>query len=143
VAAYRLVAPDKVRGALALLTDARGARMYLDGKPIGVTPLAAPISGLPVGEHSLRIARDGYADFLRPITIRFQKTTQVIVNMEELPGADAAALRAREDRPEPVQFYGRWWFYALVGAVAIGAGIGVGLWASSPNEVQCGSAGCH
>jgi hypothetical protein len=142
VAAYRLVAPEKVRGALAILTDARGARIFLDGKPIGITPVVGPISGLEVGDHSLRIAHDGYADFLRPITIRFQKTTQVMVNMEELPGAEAAALRLRDDHPEPVHFYGRWWFYALVGAVAIGAGIGIGLWATSPNQVQCGVQGC-
>ena len=142
VAAYRLVAPEKVRGALAILTDARGARIFLDGTPIGVTPVVGPISGLLVGDHSLRIAREGYADFLRPITIRFQKTTQVMVNMEELPGADAAALRLRDDHPEPVRFYGRWWFYALVGAVALGAGIGIGLAATSPNQVQCGVQGC-
>jgi hypothetical protein len=142
VAAYRLVAPEKVRGALAILTDARGARIFLDGTPVGVTPVVGPITGLPVGDHSLRIARDGYADFLRPITIRFQKTTQVMVNMEELPGADAAALRARDDHPEPVHYYGRWWFYALVGAAAIGLGVGIGIWASSPNQVQCGVQGC-
>ena len=142
VAAYRLVAPEKVRGALAILTDARGARIYLDGTPVGVTPVVGPITGLPVGDHSLRIAREGYADFLRPITIRFQKTTQVMVNMEELPGADAAALRARDDHPEPVRYYGRWWFYALVGAAAIGLGVGIGIWATSPNQVNCGVQGC-
>src|SRR5262245_24129456 len=80
VAAYQLVAPDKVRGALAILTDARGAHIFLDGTPIGATPVPGAISNLPVGDHSLRIARDGYADFLRPVTIRFQKTTQVIVH---------------------------------------------------------------
>src|SRR5262249_20438221 len=119
VAAYRLVAPEKVRGSLAILSDARGARIFIDGNPVGVTPVVGAISGLQVGDHSLRIAKEGYADFLRPITIRFQKTTQVIVRMEELPGAEAAALRQHDVPVEPVRFYGRWWFYAIVGAVAV------------------------
>ena len=144
VAAYRLVSPEKVKGALAILTDARGAHILLDGQPIGATPVVGPISGLPVGEHALRITRDGYADFLRPVTIRFQKTTQVVVRMDELPGAEAAALRIGRglDRPEPVRFWGRWWFYALVGVAAAGAGVGLGLWATGSNEVRCGATGC-
>ncbi|HJZ84146.1 MAG TPA: PEGA domain-containing protein [Polyangia bacterium] len=142
VAAYRLVAPEKVKGSLAILTDARGARIFLDGQPIGATPVVGAISNLQVGDHSLRIARDGYADFLRPITIRFQKTTQVIVRMEELPGAEAAALRQHDVPVEPVRFYGRWWFYAIVGAVAVGAGVTAGLLLTSPHQVNCGAAGC-
>jgi hypothetical protein len=142
VAAYGLVAPEKVKGSLAVLADARGARIFLDGRPIGATPVAGAISGLPVGEHSLRIALDGYADFLKPVTIRFQKVTQVMVHMEELPGAEAAALRERADRPEPVHFWGRWWFYAVVGVAAVGLGAAIGYWVTSPNEVACGTAGC-
>jgi len=144
VAAYRLVAPEKLKGSLAILADARGARIFLDGKPIGVTPVAGSISALPVGEHSLRIALDGYADFLKPVTIRFQKVTQVMVRMEELPGAEAAAVRARgTETAEPVRFWGRWWFYAIVGVAAAGAGVGLGLALTSPHEVQCGTAGCR
>src|SRR5262245_16031868 len=143
VAAYRLVAPEKVKGALAVLADARGARIFLDGVPIGATPTPGPIGGLPVGEHSLRIARDGYADFLRTVTIRFQKTTQVVVHLEELPVAAGAPRRGGDDDREPVHFYGRWWFYAIVGAVAVGAGIGIGLAATSPHQVNCtGPQGC-
>jgi hypothetical protein len=140
VAAYRLIAPEQVRGALAILSDARAAHIFLDGTPIGVTPTVGPIGNLPVGDHALRIALDGYADFLRTVTIRFQKTTQVVVHMEALPGARPILA---DPGPEPVHFYGRGWFYAVVGVAAVGAGIALGYWATTPHELDCRSGACR
>src|SRR5678815_647517 len=39
VAAYRLLAPDQLHGAIQVQTDLVGAEVELDGKPLGKTPL--------------------------------------------------------------------------------------------------------
>ncbi|MCK5797480.1 MAG: PEGA domain-containing protein, partial [Deltaproteobacteria bacterium] len=56
VAAYRLVAPERLRGALTVLANIPKAKVWLDGALIGQTPL--PLQhNLTVGEHSLRVAK--------------------------------------------------------------------------------------
>ena len=57
VAAYRLTAPDRLRGTLVVLANVAGADVSLDGQPLGRTPLPAR-HGLSVGEHTLRVSQD-------------------------------------------------------------------------------------
>ncbi|MCP4449745.1 MAG: hypothetical protein GY811_31100, partial [Myxococcales bacterium] len=43
VAAYRLLLPAELVGSISILADREGAEVQLDGKVVGVTPLAKPI----------------------------------------------------------------------------------------------------
>ncbi len=132
VAAYRILAPDKLHGTISLLTEFVGADVLLDGKPAGKTPLAAPLDGVPVGKHVLVLKTAGFPEFRSELEVRFQKTTSVLVKFTDLgPAMDAAAAaRARAASgvgPAVVPWYGRWWFMAAVGAVAVGAGVTIGV----------------
>ena len=52
--------PTTGRAAGALAVDSRptGARVFLDGKPVGTTPLMVP--SVAAGEHAIRLELDGY-----------------------------------------------------------------------------------
>ena len=73
VAAYRLVAPERLRGSLEVLANVAGATVALDGKELGATPLAIQ-HNLLVGEHTLRVTKAGYSDVLQEIKVRLQKS---------------------------------------------------------------------
>lgn len=121
VAAYRLLAPSQLHGAVQIQTDLVAAEVELDGKRVGKTPL--PRLGLldkqQLGKHKLRVRARGYTPFEEEIEIRFQKVSQVVVRMLPADGAAAVPIPRAERRP----FYSRGWFIAgaAVAAVAVGA----------------------
>jgi hypothetical protein len=127
VAVYRLVAPQRLVGAISLLSEVPGATVTIDERAVGVTPLAGPIDNLPVGEHLLRVARSGYAAFVDRVPVRFEKATEVVVRQQavtleaRVEEAERAAGRSLEP---PV--YSRWWFWLGSSAVAIGVGVLLG-----------------
>src|ERR1700755_716340 len=62
VAAYRLLAPGQLHGAIQVQTDLVGAAVELDGAPLGKTPLPGNgvIGKLALGKHRLRVAAASY-----------------------------------------------------------------------------------
>ncbi|MFH2005104.1 MAG: PEGA domain-containing protein [bacterium] len=129
VAAYRLLKPELLVGSLQVVVNIAGATIYLQGKRIGVSPLREAIPHLGVKKHNLRITHPDHVDFIRKIKVRFQKTTIVRVTLKrpkvvkrQVTGYIPPVLR---DKPTP--WYGKWWFWTIVGIVAAGAGTAVGL----------------
>jgi hypothetical protein len=92
VAAYRLVAPEKLVGAIAILSDVPGASINLDGRNIGQTPLPGPLDGLSVGVHHLAVGREGFSGFDEDVPVRFEKTTQVVVHQKAVSEKAASAV---------------------------------------------------
>jgi hypothetical protein len=133
VAAYKLVAPDRMRGSIVVLTDIPKGEVLLDGQPVGRTPIQ-PLEGVPIGEHTLRLRFPGARDLDRKVTVRFEKTSSVVVHLRELAPLPGARLKLGAARP----FYERWWFWTAVGVVAagVGAGVGYGL-RPQPCEAPC------
>jgi hypothetical protein len=123
VAAYGLVAPERLRGAVAVLADQPGANVFLDGELLGKTPLPT-VHGLKVGSHALRVSKAGYADVVQTVSVRFQKTAQVVVQMQAPRKVDAAAQVRKSVRRVP--WYSRWWFWTIVGVAAAGTGVALG-----------------
>lgn len=130
VAAYRLLAPEKLLGSVSVLADIAGAEVRLDGRPIGKTPLPRAIERIPLGKHRLEVVAEGYSPFADDVEVRFQKTTRVLVTLA------AEALRPRLDlarrgkpQPAPRRWYSSTWFMigAGVAAVVVGASIGYAL----------------
>jgi hypothetical protein len=143
VAAYGLVAPERLRGALAVLADQPGGEVFLNGALVGKTPLPT-IHGLAVGNHALRVSKAGYADVIETVRVRFQKTAQVVVQMQ------APIKPAVVTAPRPVvrttPWYTRWWFWTAVGVAAVGAGVALGYGlGASPKGINCDAepARCH
>lgn len=149
VAAYRLLRPEQLRGTLQVLVNIAGATVFLDGKRIGVSPLRTPLSGLEVKEHSLRITHPEFVDFIRKVKVRFQKTSlvRVVLNRPKVdpvrPSHKGPLPPVVKDRPTP--WYATWWFWTIVGVVAVGTGAAVGIAAPrvSYKPVNCDGGGCQ
>ena len=140
VAAYRLLAPEQLHGAIQIQTDIIGAEVRLDDKPLGKTPLPniGVISKLPLGKHTLRVQAPGYDPFDDQVTVHFQKISQVEVRMlasKEVLGT------GKYTRVEKRPFYTKTWFIVGAGIVAIGVGAAIGYSLGSVDTVQCTGPG--
>jgi hypothetical protein len=117
VAAYRLLAPQQIHGALQIQTDLVGAEVTLDGASLGKTPLpnTGVIGKLPLGKHKLRVVAKGYDPFESDVEVNFQKVSPVVVRLlqsGDVVGSGKIVRKAREP------FYTKPLF---IGGVAAGA----------------------
>jgi len=132
-----------------------GAEVTMDGKVVGRLGSLSPVR-VASEEVALQVQAPGYADFKKTLHFTVGEYVRQRVDLRRLPPplarADAAAANPGDppakrrgasplptlvtgpertapqpepERPSPI--YGRWWFWTLVGAVAIGAGTGAFL----------------
>ena len=141
VAAFRLVAPERLVGNIAVLSDVPDATVTLDGVDVGKTPLKAPLSGLPTGVHKLMVTREGFTSWSEDVPVRFEKTTQVVVHQSAMSAAAQKAERRRRAAAE-TPIYARWWFWAAMAGSAIATGIGVGFGVPKQHAIDCAKGGC-
>ncbi len=73
-------------GHLALTSNPPGARISIDGKPSGTTPLEID---LPAGDHHLALDRDGKPSEARLVTIRIGETASIDMSLAAPIGSDA------------------------------------------------------
>ncbi len=118
VAAYKLLAPDQLHGAVQIQSDIVGANVAIDGKDIGKTPLPGQgvINKLPLGKHKLRVESKGYDVFEQDLEVHFQKVSPVLVKL--LP-SDQVTGTGKIVRIERNPIYTRPWFIVAVGVSAI------------------------
>ena len=122
VAAYRLLAPQQLYGALQIQTDLVGAEVTLDGNKVGSTPLpnGGVLSKLALGKHKLEVKAKGYDPFASDVDVHFQKVSPVVVRLlqsGETVGSGRTIYKERQG------FYTKTWFIAGVAVVAVGIGI--------------------
>ncbi len=148
LAAYKLVAPDRLLGNLQILVDHPGAKIYVDGNLVGTSPLRTAIQNLKVGPHVVRVTHPDYLEFVRRVHVRFEKTTYVKIHLVR-PKISVVRLKGGvvvRDAPTPV--YAKWWFWTSVGvaAAALGAvagwAIGKALVPSAPTVYVCSGQRC-
>ncbi len=70
-----------------------GARVWLDGEPAGVLPLAAPVR-LPAGNHRLVVKHDDGRSCQKDIFVAAEQTTPELCAVLESPSAVAASVDA-------------------------------------------------
>lgn len=138
VAAYRLLAPERLLGSVTVLADIAGAEVRLDGRPIGKTPLPRAIERIPLGKHKLEVVAEGYSPFADEVEVRFQKTSRVLVTLA------AEAVRPRLDlarrgkpQPAPTRWYNSTWFLVGAGVAAVVVGASLGYALSRQDVVDC------
>jgi PEGA domain-containing protein len=137
-AAFRLLAPERFLGRLALDIDLAGASVYVDGKRVGKSPLAA--QQLAVGTHALRVTHPEYRDFVRFVDVEFDAETKVAVGMTQFPvvstdlqhdasgKSDKGGAAVVYEGQEPTPWYREWYAVAGFGAVVlVGTAVVVGL----------------
>lgn len=134
VAAYRLLAPDQLHGALQIESDLSGAAVWLDGTKLGLTPLGGGgvISKLSLGKHVLRVQAPGYAPWDQEVAIKFQKISPVIVRLVGSAPVMPVNTPVRAQR-DPL--YSRPWFLIAVGVASVAVGAYVGY--------RVGHVRCH
>lgn len=131
VAAYKLLAPDQLHGAIRIATDLVGAEVRLDGRRVGTTPLRGErIDRVAIGVHELVVSAPGYARFAEDVDVRFQKVSEVVVRLLPAAVIGTGAVRRSEDRA----IYTRPWFVVGVGIAAVALGGYLGYRA---NRVDC------
>ena len=141
VAAFRLVAPERLVGNIAILSDVPGAHVMLDGIDVGKTPLAGPLVNLPVGVHKLAVEREGFSSFAEDVPVRFEKTTQVVVHQSAQSASARKAERRRRSAAE-TPIYAKWWFWAAMAGSAIATGVAVGFGVPKQHAIDCAQGGC-
>lgn len=140
VAAYRLLAPDQLHGSIFVLSDSVGAKVFIDGKAAGATPLPKPITKLALGEHVLKVEAKDYYPFEEKVVVRFQKSTRIVVRLApraEVPIGPPKTV-VREKKP----WYTSKWAYAGAGVTALIIGVAIGRSLATPTEVRCDEVPC-
>jgi PEGA domain len=130
VAAYRLLAPEQLTGSLQVLVNIAGATVYMNGKRVGVSPLRHALRNLGVKKHTFRITHPDHLDFIRKVKVRFQKTTIVRVKLKKpkiLPARKGTGPLPPVVKDAVTPWYSKWWFWTVVGVVAVGAGAAAGI----------------
>jgi hypothetical protein len=130
---------EKKVGRIAVTSDAADDKVFIDGRPRGTTPLPRPIV-VDAGAHAVTITR-GEAQFTENVTLaegeeravvaRFappavppvtQPETTIVPRVAETtPPETTLATKPAPPPPPPPEtrpFYGRPWFWLLVGGAA-------------------------
>lgn len=76
-----LPVPQPVYGSLNIETTPSFVEVYLDDKAIGETPMFVP--DIPVGKHELRLAKQGYSEYIETIEVSKGKPTQIQVSLDD------------------------------------------------------------
>jgi hypothetical protein len=102
----RLTAP----GVLILETEPPGMTVYIDGVPVGETPLEREIE---VGPHQLRLEGEGFAVREQSLTVKTGVQERMLLEMTVVESADADKSRVR-------RILG--WSFAGVGVAGLATG---------------------
>jgi serine/threonine-protein kinase len=68
------------RGALTVDSRPAGARVFLDGKAVGTTPMSA--TDVPAGDHAIRLEHDGYRQWSASVRITPGEQSRVTASLE-------------------------------------------------------------
>ncbi|MEZ0311129.1 MAG: PEGA domain-containing protein [Myxococcota bacterium] len=82
LAAYKLLAPERILGSLMVQADVDGVSVEIDGEPRGMTPLSEPIKNLAPGKHTVVLKRSGYSQFQQELTIRPFETAKLQLKLD-------------------------------------------------------------
>ena len=81
-----LAAPKPIYGSLNIESTPDFATVYIDGKEVGKTPKSIP--QILIGQHELKLTKDGYADYHESISIVKGEQKQMNVKMGIIPNKD-------------------------------------------------------
>jgi hypothetical protein len=90
----------RLQGSVKVTTSVEGARVLLDGKEVGRTPLASPLATEP-GRHAIRLEREGYEATQRDIDVTAGQEALLVVAMAKLAPAPLPPAPAKAAPAEP------------------------------------------
>ena len=86
------------RGTLVISVSEPGARIFMDGTPLGVSPLP-PIPNLPPEQHAVQVSRDGFLEWQGDAYVEPGEATALWVKLEK----------------RPLRWFERWWVWTIMG----------------------------
>jgi PEGA domain-containing protein len=104
-----------VAGVLKLRTNVAAARVYVDGKFVGETPITTEMA---VGARAVQVSKGGYQDFFQNLSSVAGLEINLDVQLDELPMGVNNPYKLAP--PPPPKWFEKWWVWT-VGAVAVGA----------------------
>lgn len=75
--------PLPFKGSLVVESKPDMANLYIDNEYVGQTPKL--INDIVVGQHELRLTKEGYKEYIGPIIVKKNERTQVEPKLESLP----------------------------------------------------------
>ena len=75
--------PLPFKGSLVVESKPDMANLYIDNEYVGQTPKL--INDIVVGQHELRLTKEGYKEYIGPIIVKKNERTQVELKLESLP----------------------------------------------------------
>ena len=97
-----------VAGVLRITSNVEKARIFVDGKFVGETPLEAEVAA---GSHELKVTKGGYRDLVQKVELMAGQPQNVDLTLVELP-PDQNPFRPLP--PRPPRWYETWWLWAVV-----------------------------
>lgn len=73
---------QRFRGTLAIDSVARGARVFINGQPVGATPLM--LKNVPVGSRAVRVEAAGYRAWSASVQVTANQQTHVIAKLDRV-----------------------------------------------------------
>jgi hypothetical protein len=67
-------------GALMIVSRPPGAAVFMDGKPVGATPLSLP--SVPAGTHAIRIEQEGYRRWTSAVRVVASEQNRITASLE-------------------------------------------------------------
>lgn len=77
-----LATPVPIVGRVAVNSNQINADIYLDGKKVGQTPMI--LSRVLIGEHTIRLSKEGYADATAEIKVAEGQTQELKLDMQNM-----------------------------------------------------------
>ena len=90
----KLQAPTPIYGEADINSSPGMADIFIDGKKMGQTPQM--VSNLLVGQHQVRISKQGYSDYNSTLTVREGETSMLTAKLEKPKAEQKAAVSASE-----------------------------------------------
>jgi hypothetical protein len=82
-------------GKLDIASDPRGARVYLDGAQVGITPYSGEVLA---GKHVLALELDGYIREEREVEFHFGRDVEQRFQLKQLPKEPALSIESTPER---------------------------------------------
>ena len=107
------------RASLLLAISAKGAKVFIDGNDMGLSPLDI-LEGITVGKHEISVEKSGYKTYSGSIDV--QPAGEFPITRHDI------ILEAAENKKKKKGVAGKWWFWTILGGLVLGgaaAAIGV------------------
>jgi hypothetical protein len=103
--------------SILVWVEPHGARILIDGRDVGYSPLAAPIRVAP-GRHVLEARLEGHHDAGREFDVMAgERPTLSLALVPRAPDEDGSPGTGEESVVET------WWFWTIVGALVVGGAV--------------------